>query len=428
MKLSLRALLLIATISLAHAVHASGIVLKVATDRPNAIYQVGEEATFLFELEQDGQPVEADSITVTLSEDGVAPRSETALAFENGKATITGTLDKPGFLLVTAQKNKTIVHAAAGFDPLEIKPSMPVPDDFDAFWNSQKAKLAEVALQPVLTPLPTTFTGVDFFDVQIPCIGPPVSGYYSRPANAEKKSLPAIIHLHGAGVGSSRPTRASWSLREQGMLSLDINAHGLPNGKPEEFYSERHRTDLKDYQHLGRESRESSYFTGMFLRVVRAIDFIAAQPEWDGRTLILFGNSQGAFQAFAGAALDSRVTFVSAGVPAGCDHTGFTVGRTNGWPQLAARPDGTFDPAVANESRYFDVVNFAARTHARGVAVTVGFIDRTCPPTGVYAAYNAIPVEKKLHADPLMGHTGSPQATRFLTNAALEHIREMKKR
>lgn len=441
MKLSLFALLLSTAIPLApfsHVAHASGetaptaeagFVLTATTDRPDALYQTGEQATFLLELKRDGKPVDAESVTVTLSKDGVAPQSPTTLTFENGKATVSGTLTEPGFLLVTARKDKIVTHAAAGFDPLQIKPSMPVPEDFDAFWNSQKAKLAEVALRPVLTPVPTTFTGLDFFDVQIPCVGPPVSGYYSRPAGAKPKSLPAILHLHGAGVGSARPGSASWSLQEQGMLSLDINAHGLPNGQPEEFYSELYKTELKGYQHFGRDSRESSYFTGMFLRVARAIEFLAAQPEWDGKTLILFGTSQGAFQAFAGAALDPRVTFVSAGVPAGCDHTGFTVGRTNGWPAFAADSKGqagTFDPGIAQESRYFDVVNFATHTHARGIAVTVGFIDRTCPPTSVYAAYNAIPVSKKLHADPLVGHTNSPQAMEFLRNAVLEHVRAMR--
>ncbi len=35
--------------------------------------------------------------------------------------------------------------------------------------------------------------------------------------------------------------------------------------------------------------------------MIRAIDFLTAQPEWDGRTVIVYGSSQGGFQALAAA-------------------------------------------------------------------------------------------------------------------------------
>ena len=38
-------------------------------------------------------------------------------------------------------------------DPLLIKPSLPVPDDFEAFWRAQKQKLAAVPLKAHLTPV-----------------------------------------------------------------------------------------------------------------------------------------------------------------------------------------------------------------------------------------------------------------------------------
>ena len=211
------------------------------------------------------------------------------------------------------------------------------------------------------------------------------------------------------------------------MLAFDINAHGIANGQPKEFYSALAQGELKNYQHFGVRDRETNYFTGMFLRVQRALDFLAAQPEWDGKTLIVFGTSQGAFQAFAGAALDSRVSFLCAGVPAGCDHTGFKANRVAGWPKFVPRlADGTPDPVVTEAVRYFDNVNFATRIKARGAAVTVGLIDQTCPPTGIYAAYNTLSVPKRLHVDPLAGHTNTPAAMDFLINSALEHVRSMK--
>jgi cephalosporin-C deacetylase len=62
--------------------------------------------------------------------------------------------------------------------------------------------------------------------------------------------------------------------------------------------------ELRDYRMRGSGDREQMYFKGMFLRVLRALDFLTVQPEWDGHTLIVYGSSQGGFQAFAAAGLD----------------------------------------------------------------------------------------------------------------------------
>ena len=54
------------------------------------------------------------------------------------------------------------------------------------------------------------------------------------------------------------------------------------------------------------------------------------------------------------------------------------------------------------------------------------WMDTTCPPTSVYAAFNALTIPKKIHIDTLAGHTNTPKATKFMQEAALAHVREMK--
>lgn len=404
---------------LALAAHAQQLTLKVTTDRPEAMYKVGETATFTIEA---SQPAE---VTLVFSKDGLQPQPAKKVTINAGKLALTGKLDEPGFLQLRATSGKTTSLAAAAYDPLQIKPSLPVPDDFDAFWSAQKAALAKVPLKSTLTPVTTAVKGVDAFDAQVECLGgKPVSGYFGRPQGAKPKSLPAVLLVHGAGVRSSNLGSVSWALNEGGMLSLDINAHGIPNGKPAEFYTALQNGELKDYRAHGNKDRETVYFKGMFLRLIRAIDFLAAQPEWDGKTLIVYGSSQGGFQALAAAGLDERVTFICAGVPAGCDHTGSQANRINGWPKIVPNgPDGKPDAAALQTARYFDCVNFATRAKCKGAAVTIGFIDTTCPPTSVYAAYNALPVPKKIHIDALAGHTNTPAAVKFMQQAAFEHVR-----
>ena len=205
---------------------------------------------------------------------------------------------------------------------------------------------------------------------------------------------------------------------------MDMNAHGIPNGKPAQFYKDLADGALKDYRFEGLNDREKCYFLGMFLRLVRAIDFLTSQPEWNGKDVIVFGSSQGGFQAFAAAGIDERVTAFCAGVPAGCDHTGVVVKRVNGWPKfIQSLPVIEPDPKVLETVRYFDNVNFAAHTKAKRCIVTVGFIDTTCPPTSVYAAYNALPIKKEIFNDVKSGHANSPAAMKAMQAVALEIIK-----
>lgn len=411
--------------------------LKASLERGDALYRPGETAVFLLEASEAGQPVGDLTVQCVLSKDGIEPRPPVQVRLRDGKGRLEGKLGEPGFLLLRATAGKASALAAAGFDPQAIRPSLPVPEDFDAFWSAQKVALSAVEPLAELVPVPAPAAAVnrapavklECFDVKVACLGVPVSGYLSRPAGARPGSLPAVLTVHGAGVrSSSLAGSASWAAKEGGMLALDINAHGLPNGRPDAFYEAQAAGELKDYRYAGRMERQQNYFTGMFLRVVRAIDFLAAQPQWDGRTLIVYGSSQGGYQALAAAGLDERVSFICAGVPAGCDHSGAVVGRVNGWPKLVpAAADGRPDPAVQQTARYLDAVNFATRARCQGAAVTVGYIDLTCPPSSVMAAYNALPVAKRLHVDVLAGHTNTPGAIRFMQEAALEHVRSQRR-
>lgn len=404
---------------------STNYVLKVTTDRADALYRAGETVTFKLELALDRRPVSDAEVQWTINKDGVPPATSGKVKLVNGVATVTGKLDEPGFLLCRATFTSAAKRAytglgGAGVDPLKIKPSLPVPDDFDAFWAAQKKQLAAVPVNARLTPVTSPVSDVTAFDLQADAVGAPVSGYFAKPANTKPKSLPIILTVHGAGVrNSSLGGAVGWA--KQGFLALDINAHGLLNGKPDKFYSDLAAGELKDYRTRGRESRDTVYFRGMFLRLVRALDFLCAQPEWDGKTVVVYGSSQGGYQAIVAAGLDARVTFLAAGVPAGCDHTGFKAERINGWPKFIAT--GEQPPASITEAvRYYDAMNFATRAKA-GAVVTVGFIDTTCPPSSVYAAYNNLPGRKSIHTDPDAGHTSTPKAGEAMRKAVQEHLK-----
>jgi cephalosporin-C deacetylase len=406
--------------------------LKVAAraDRADATYQVGEKVTFTVSVEEKGKPANGSLIDWVIVKDGLPTEQKGFSSVVDGKATVVSSLGEPGFiqLKVTAHRldarsKPLAVSAMAGaaIDPTKIPRSLPVPDDFDAFWDGMKKKLAAVPLEPKLVAVKSPIMDIESFDVTAPALGLPISGYMSKPVGAKPKSLPIILTVHGAGVSdSSLGGSAKWA--DRGFLAMDMNAHGLPNGKPKQFYADLYAGPMNPYRYEFRNDREKAYFTGMMLRLIRGIDVLAAQPEWDGKRVIVFGSSQGGYQAIAAAGLDSRVTYFAAGVPAGCDHSGMLVNRIAGWPKIVPMVDGKPDSSVVEAFRYLDCMNFATRTKAAGCYFTVGFIDATCPPTSVYAAYNQLNIPKEIYDDIPSGHSHSQTARDSMVKAVMKYV------
>ncbi|MDG2128523.1 MAG: acetylxylan esterase [Fuerstiella sp.] len=403
--------------------------LKVTTDREDAMYQIGQKATFGITVKRGTQIVSGDGQLKISFDDFLNSQGEShgEMPPEGKPTQITRGLKQPGFLrclvTYTPKDGKPIrAVASAAFFPENIGLSLPVPDDFDDFWSEQKRQLAEIPLAPKLTSVGNADTTIECYDVQTPCLGgAPVSGYFAKPKNAASKSLPAILWVHGAGVRSSSLGNAVKGAKAD-MLSMDINAHGIPNGKPAPFYAELNSGRLKNYRYTGRESRDTSYFRGMYLRIVRAIDFLTAQPEWDSKHVVVIGHSQGGGQSLVAGGIDDRVTMIAPGVPAICDHSGQVAGRINGWPKLVPnRADGKPDPQILQAARYVDAVNFATRCNADAI-MSIGFIDAVCPPSSCYAAYNALTGEKSVINKPLMGHAAPADIQAAFFAEVLRHV------
>ncbi len=412
---------------------ASKYTLTVKADRAGALYKTGEQATFRIQVTCDGQPVPEGSVSYAVDDyitDHPEPNSypKGSIELEDGIAAIPVTSDRPLFLrcrvsFVTPEKKQLQAVGGLGFSPLEIKPSLPLPNSFDKFWAEQKKQLAELSMQPKLTLVGTNKSDVAAFDVQLKCLGgAPVSGYLALPSKAKPGSLPIVLWVQGAGVRSSSLGNALKGA-QAGMLSMDINAHGLPNGKPAEYYSGQAKGRLAGYPQSGRESRDTSYFRGMFLRIVRAIDYLTSRPEWDGKVVAVIGHSQGGGQALVAGGIDSRVTFIAAGVPAICDHSGRVINRINGWPKLVPlAADGRPEPTILDASRYVDAVNFASRCKAEAI-LSVGFIDSVCPPASCYAAYNCLQGSKEIVNKPGMSHAAPADIQQRFFAKLLEHVK-----
>ena len=294
--------------------------------------------------------------------------------------------------------------------PEEFRPGFEEPLDFRSWWNSEISRMRALPLEAKLEEVPSNDPGVRTFSIEIPMHeGNPVRGYIGIPKDAKPGGHPIYMFAHGAGRITRIWTRAS-SEREvltyakRGAISIDINAHGMLNDAPPEYYERLDTTDLYKYQEQPLKDRESYYFRLMFLRMVRALDYMCSREEWDGKRVLLQGESQGGAQCIALAGLDPRVGAVVATVPAMTDLGGSLQGRQCAWP-FQDRPQIPLSNLGRQILPYFDAALHLK--YFKGLLyMEAGLIDVTCPAAGIVAGYNNTgAIRKEIHFFPYRGHT-----------------------
>ena len=90
------------------------------------------------------------------------------------------------------------------------------------------------------------------------------------------------------------------------VSDISLSVKGLPIadydfklGKlAKDFYDEKSATTLRNYPAIGNDDRETSYFLRMYLSCYRAAEYLTQRPDWNGKTLVVMGDSQGGLQTF----------------------------------------------------------------------------------------------------------------------------------
>lgn len=400
-----------------------GVELTVRTERPDAVYANGETATFIIEMRDGERPVAEATVDVELSADAFEHSERRQVVLRAGRAEVQGSRAEPSMLWLRATYapgGGRGIRAVAGaaFSYEEIQAAMCAPDDFDQFWEAQKALVDAVPMNPALTPVPSP----EDCEVFAVTLGGPdgtrVTGYLARPVGPGP--FPGLVRFQGAGVYSLDPNKAVGYAR-MGYLAFMMNAHDIENGRPQEYYDRLLAGRLAGHMFQGRESREKTYFRQMYLRCYRAAEYVASRPDWNGRTLVVHGHSMGGGQGLACAALSPNVTALAIDAPGMCDYAGVLVGRATGRPRLVVMNGDVPDSVTFTTARYVDGLNFASRITAPAI-MGVAFQDLSCPSAGVFAAYNALRGPKEVAIDPLSGHMGNkPNWSRLLQAFLREH-------
>ena len=381
---------------------------QLSLNKQSGVYGKGERAVVTCRMDS----LTADSLTVRICfnnqlqrEERIRPQREMLTLFD---AAIDSTC------AVSFEVNGKDASEGIGFvvAPEGFKAGYEEPADLMDYWNNQKALLRALPMQVKQTALdvPQQYQGEYVCnDIEINCLGPaPVRAYFAKPADARKGSLPIVILCRAAGVSGD------WCRCQvgecvgnaafgNGALSLDLNAHGMLNGQTDDYYRMLEDGQLRNYFDHNAADRETYYFRGMYLRLLRAIDFMTQQPEWDGKRILVIGESQGGGQAVAAAGLDPRVSAVVLNVPAMQDFGGARVGRRGGWPHpIETHQD--IRPAMLDATLpYFDGALLIRHSKAE-VYCEIGLIDTTCPPSAVWSSLNGAPGKKTVNCVPFRTH------------------------
>ncbi|HTU65786.1 MAG TPA: GDSL-type esterase/lipase family protein [Steroidobacteraceae bacterium] len=352
-------------------------------------------------------------------------------------ANIETTLDEPGMVYVEVLEDAPGAKPkalGAAVSPEKIQPSLAAPKDFDAFWAAKIQALRKVPAKPELTTKPSDKDGVDFGVLRMDGLdGRHIWAQVAKPHDApgqsekgqsgkSKKKYPGLVILQWASP--PYPLQKSWvtDRAAEGWLAVNVEPHDVMPDQPQSYYDAL-PDDIKHYNTIETRNRDRNYFLHMYLGDIRAVDYLASRPDWDGKTLVVMGTSMGGQQSLCTAGLHPKVTHMLINVPAGADANGTAHGRKPGYPFWDDN-----DPKVLETAQYFDTVNCAAHIKVPSL-VAMGFIDTVTPPVGIWAAYNQIRAPKE--AAPMIesphNHLATPEQSKPWTDSSARWLNALVK-
>ncbi|MFE2297635.1 acetylxylan esterase [Streptomyces sp. NPDC059445] len=266
------------------------------------------------------------------------------------------------------------------------------PEDFDAFWAKTLQEAREHDLAPRFEPVAIPLKTVTVHDVTFAGFGGhPIKGWLTVPAWANSP-LPTVVEFIGYGGGRGLPhTHLLWA--SAGFAHFVMDTRGQASGwgggdTPDPVGS---APAFPGFMTRGIEDPETYYYRRLFTDAVRAVEAARSHPLVDAGRVAALGGSQGGGITLAVGGLVPDLAAIAPDVPFLCDFPRATV-LTDRAPY---REIGNYlkthrgrTERVRRTLSYFDGVHFAARGRAPAL-FSAALEDQTCPPSTVFAAFNA---------------------------------------
>ncbi|MFF5859411.1 acetylxylan esterase [Streptomyces sp. NPDC012751] len=267
------------------------------------------------------------------------------------------------------------------------------PEDFDAFWDKTLQQAREHGLDARFEPVDTGLTTVEVYDVTFAGFdGHPVKGWLRLPAGATEP-LPLVVEFIGYGGGRGLPHESLlWASTGRAHFLMDTRGQGsVWGGGGDTADPVGAAPAFPGYMTRGIEAPENYYYRRVFTDAVRAVEAARSHPLTDATRTVATGVSQGGGIAIAVGGLVPDLVAVAPDVPFLCDFPR-AVTLTDRRPYreigLFLRTHRGRSADALRTLSYFDAVHFAARGRAPAL-FSVALEDETCPPSTVFAAFNA---------------------------------------
>jgi len=280
-----------------------------------------------------------------------------------------------------------------GYEPEKIVSLPDAQPDFKKFWDGTKSLLAKVKPHYTLKLLKDLSTANrNLYLVTMKSFGGEViSGYYCAPVKPGK--YPTVITYMGYGSKPWVPKPDDNPNMVEFVLSVRGQALNQPTNK------------FGDWITYGLADKDTYYYRGAFMDLIRAIDFVCSRPEVDQRNIFAEGGSQGGAFTFAACALDHRIRAAAPWIPFLSDYPDyFKIVHWPADPVLAKQKElGISDEQLYKTLSYFDIKNLAGWIQCP-ILMGSGLQDGTCPPHINFAAYNQVSTPKNYRIHPTYGH------------------------
>ncbi|MET7365758.1 acetylxylan esterase [Streptomyces sp. NPDC005566] len=267
------------------------------------------------------------------------------------------------------------------------------PADFDAFWSAtlEEARTHDLDATFELR-TDTGLTTVDVYDVTFAGFGGhPVRGWLVMPAGTTRP-LPLVVEFIGYGGGRGLPhSYLLWASAGMAHFVMDTRGQGSGWAPGDTADPVGSGPSLPGFMTRGIEDRDAYYYRRLITDAVRAVEAARSHPLTDAARTAAIGASQGGGLALAVGGLIPDLAAVAPDVPFLCDFPR-AISLTDRMPYREIGNYLKTHRGRAEQARatlaYFDGVHFAARCRAPAL-FSVALEDQTCPPSTVFAAFNA---------------------------------------
>jgi cephalosporin-C deacetylase len=292
------------------------------------------------------------------------------------------------------------------------RPPLTRKDDFDAFWRETLAQIRQAPIEATFTPVDDyPLRNATLYDVRYTgWDGARIGGWYIRPAGAEpalrsprpqgvgslsKGPFPAVVVYHGySGFRSEPHVHFAWTLQGYAVLAVDVRGQSGDTADTS-VYPGGHTWG---WMTQGILDRQSYYYRGVYADCVRALDALATREEVDMARVAVTGVSQGGGLTLAVAGLDPRPVAAMADIPFLCHfERAVDLAEVNPYLEISGyiRQYPQHERRVFDTLTYFDGMNLAPHIRCPTL-MSVGLVDKCCPPSTAFATYNHLQCVKEL--------------------------------